>query len=182
MDPHIRDIQEALEGLGYTPGPIDGLWGPRTEIAVRELVNAKGRPAAPPAPAPATGFLLDARSDRNLAGVHGDLVSVVRRAAKLSPVRFTVIEGLRTIERQRELVAKGASKTMNSRHLTGHAVDLVPLDERGVISWAWPLYHQLAPFVKQAARELGVAIEWGGDWRSFKDGPHWQLPWSAYPA
>jgi peptidoglycan L-alanyl-D-glutamate endopeptidase CwlK len=105
----------------------------------------------------------------------------VRRAIQLTPVDFTVREGLRTIARQRQLVAKGASKTMNSRHLTGHAVDLAPLDD-GQVSWDWPLYHKMAPAVKAAAEELGIDIDWGGDWTSFKDGPHFQLSWKSYPA
>jgi len=88
---------------------------------------------------------------------------------------------MRTLARQKKLVASGASKTMNSRHLTGHAVDIAPL-VGGKVSWEWPLYHRLAPIVKQAALDEGVRIEWGGDWRSFKDGPHWQLPWRDYPA
>jgi peptidoglycan L-alanyl-D-glutamate endopeptidase CwlK len=52
----------------------------------------------------------------------------------------------------------------------------------GKVSWHWPHYHILAPAMKQAAAELRIPIEWGGDWRSFKDGPHWQLPWKSYPA
>jgi peptidoglycan LD-endopeptidase CwlK len=120
------------------------------------------------------------RSKRNLQGVHPDLVAVMQKALQEAPLDFAVIEGLRTHSRQRELVDRGASKTMNSRHLTGHAVDIVPLDHNGNISWDWPLYHKLAPAVKKAAAELGVKIEWGGDWRSFKDGPHWQLSWKEY--
>ena len=119
------------------------------------------------------------RPDR-LNGVHDDLVRVANRAAELAPFDIQVLEGLRTVERQKQLVANGASKTMRSRHLTGHAVDLAPVVD-GEISWHWPHYHLLAPAVKDAAHELGVAIEWGGDWVSFKDGPHWQLPWDAYP-
>lgn len=125
-------------------------------------------------------FQLDARSLQRLQGVHPDLVKVITRAAALSSVEFRVIEGLRTLKRQRELVASGASKTMNSRHLTGHAVDLAPY-VGGTIRWDWPLFHKLAPAVKQAAAELKVAIEWGGDWRTFKDGPHFQLPFAGYP-
>lgn len=125
-------------------------------------------------------FQLDARSLQRLQGVHPDLVKVITRAAALSPVEFRVIEGLRTLKRQRELVASGASKTMNSRHLTGHAVDIAPY-VGGTIRWDWPLFHKLAPAVKQAAAELKVAIEWGGDWRTFKDGPHFQLPFAGYP-
>lgn len=115
-----------------------------------------------------------------LKGVHPDLVRVIERAAATSPIQFRVLEGMRSVERQKELVAKGASKTMNSRHLTGHAVDIAPL-VNGKVSWDWPLYHKLAPVVKAAAKAEGVPLEWGGDWRSFKDGPHWQLPFRQYP-
>jgi peptidoglycan L-alanyl-D-glutamate endopeptidase CwlK len=74
---------------------------------------------------------------------------------------------------------------MKSRHLPGadgksRAIDIAPLDG-GQVSWAWPTYFKLAPIIKQAAKEVGVPIEWGGDWRTFKDGPHWQLPWKDYP-
>lgn len=110
-----------------------------------------------------------------LKGVHPDLVRVIKKAAEITKVEFAVIEGLRTLERQKQLVAAGASKTLKSRHLTGHAVDVVPLVD-GRIRWDWPLYHKLAPFIKAAARAENVPIEWGGDWKSFPDGPHWQLP------
>lgn len=120
------------------------------------------------------------RNVQRLEGVHPDLVRVIKRAAAAAPFNVSVIEGLRSIATQRRYVASGASKTMNSRHLDGHAVDLAPMDGDAV-SWAWPLYFKLAPVVKQAAKDEGVPIEWGGDWRSFKDGPHWQLPFAQYP-
>ncbi len=121
---------------------------------------------------------LNARSEKNLDGVHPDLVRVVRAAAATHD--FVVTEGLRTRKRQAELVAAGASRTMNSRHLTGHAVDLaVVVNEE--IRWDWPLYGKLAAGMKAAASRLAVPIEWGGDWRSFRDGPHFQLPWAQYP-
>lgn len=126
-----------------------------------------------------TGYSFSRRSRDRLDGVHMDLVRVMELAISRSPIDFTVLEGLRTKERQRQLVASGASKTMNSRHLTGHAVDIAPMSG-GTVSWDWPLYHKLAPVVKDAAEELGVDIEWGGDWTSFKDGPHWQLSWNTY--
>lgn len=125
-------------------------------------------------------FTLSSKSINLLRGVHPDLVKVVKRAIQITDIDFTVLEGLRTIERQKELVKKGASKTMNSRHLTGHAVDLAPL-VNGQVSWDWPLYHRLEKVIKKAAKDVGVTIEWGGDWKSFKDGPHWQLPFSKYP-
>lgn len=120
------------------------------------------------------------RSEKNLKGVHPDLVSVVRRAAELSPIKFEVIEGLRTVERQKQLVAAGASKTMNSRHITGHAIDLAPTVE-GQIRWDWPLFRQIAPAMKQAAQDKGISIVWGGDWKTFKDGPHFELDRKVYP-
>lgn len=122
------------------------------------------------------------RSLDSLRGVHPDLVRVVAAALSMSPVDFTVIEGLRTRARQAELVAKGASRTMNSRHLHGLAVDLLPIDPAtGKGAFDWPLYHKLGPVVKAAAASLGIPITWGGDWTTFKDGPHFELPHALYP-
>ena len=125
-------------------------------------------------------IILGQRSLSRLEGVHPDLVRVVKKAAAMSPLDFTVLEGLRTVDRQRQLMGAGATKTMNSRHLTGHAVDLAPMIG-GTVRWDWPLYHQLAAVVKDAAKAENVPVQWGGDWRTFKDGPHWELPWKAYP-
>lgn len=125
-------------------------------------------------------IVLGERSLKRLTGVHPDLVRVVKRAATLSSLDFTVLEGLRTLERQRQLKASGATRTMKSRHLDGHAVDLAPM-LNGEVRWDWPLYRQLAPIIKQAAQAENVPVEWGGDWKTFKDGPHWQLPWEQYP-
>lgn len=125
-------------------------------------------------------FFLGTRSLQRLQGVHPDLVRVVHRAIELTPIDFTVLEGLRTLERQKQLFAAKTTQTMNSRHLTGHAVDLAPVLD-GVVSWDWPLYHRLARAIKAAAEAVDVPIEWGGDWTSFKDGPHWQLPFKQYP-
>jgi peptidoglycan L-alanyl-D-glutamate endopeptidase CwlK len=125
-------------------------------------------------------IILGQRSLSRLEGVHPDLVRVIKKAAAMSPLDFTVLEGLRTLDRQKQLMASGATKTLNSRHLTGHAVDLAPMIG-GTVRWDWPLYHQLAAVVKDAAKAENVPIQWGGDWRTFKDGPHWELPWKAYP-
>lgn len=125
-------------------------------------------------------FQLGLKSRARLKGVHPHLADVVSRAVQISRVDFTVLEGLRTLERQKELVAAGASKTMNSRHLTGHAVDIAPW-VGGRVRWDWPLFDELAEAMKAAGREFGVPVEWGGDWASFKDGPHFQLPWNHYP-
>jgi peptidoglycan L-alanyl-D-glutamate endopeptidase CwlK len=125
-------------------------------------------------------YSLGVRSKARLKGVHPDLVKVVEKAIQLTTVDFTVLEGLRTPERQKALVQAGASQTMNSRHLTGHAVDLGAwVDDE--VRWDWPLYHKIAAAMKEAAKQVGVPIEWGGDWRTFKDGPHFQLPRKEYP-
>lgn len=110
-----------------------------------------------------------------LEGVHPDLKEVVFRAREITTVRFCAIEGIRSENRQRLLFRSGASKTLNSRHLTGHAIDIAAYTDRGV-SWDWPLYTKVAQAMKQASKELGIPIEWGGDWRTFKDGLHFQLP------
>jgi peptidoglycan LD-endopeptidase CwlK len=130
----------------------------------------------------------DPISLQRLKGVHPDLVRGMFRALQDAPFPFRLHEGLRTMARQRELVRIGASRTLNSRHLTGHAVDILPLvdiDRDGKIEaeemFSWPLYRQLAPVVKAAFKAEGIPIEWGGDWKSFRDGPHWQLPRKAYP-
>jgi len=115
---------------------------------------------------------------QRLAGVHPDLVRVISRAREAAD--FIVTEGLRTTERQRQLFAAGASQTMNSRHLTGHAVDLAALVGKEV-RWDWPLYDRLALAVKKAAVEEEVAIVWGGDWPRFRDGPHFELDRRRYP-
>lgn len=125
-------------------------------------------------------FKLGPRSTNRLSGVHPHLVAVVQRAIQLTDVDFTVLEGLRTVERQRELVAKGASTTMNSRHITGHAVDLGAMIGNQV-RWDWPLYHLIAEAMRTASRELEIPIVWGGSWKSFPDGPHFELDRTYYP-
>ena len=122
-------------------------------------------------------MILGARSKTKLEGVHPDLVAVVQLAIRNTEQDFSVIEGLRTVTRQRELLAAGKTTTMNSRHLTGHAVDLVPYP----VSWDWKYFYPIAEAMKDAARELNVELEWGGDWKSFPDGPHFQLSWRDYP-
>ena len=123
---------------------------------------------------------LSERSHQRLQGVHPDLQRIVLLAATLTDTDFIITEGRRTVDRQRLLVAKGASQTMNSRHITGHAVDLAATVD-GEVRWDWPLYHRLATAMKEAARQLGIRMVWGGDWRSFKDGPHFELDRHVYP-
>lgn len=125
-------------------------------------------------------FRLSSRSRSRLAGVHPDMVRVVERATTLTPVDFMVTEGLRTIERQRKLVAAGASRTMNSRHITGHAVDVAAIVD-GKVRWDWPLYPRIAKAFRDAARQEGVKIIWGGMWPKLRDGPHFELDRSVYP-
>ena len=123
-------------------------------------------------------YKLGTRSLQSLSGVHPDMVAVVKRAIEITGVDFTVIEGLRTVERQRKLLNDGKSTTMNSRHITGHAVDMVP----------WPVdwedlerFEVMSEAMKTAAEELEIPIVWGGDWKSFYDAPHFELDRKVYP-
>jgi peptidoglycan L-alanyl-D-glutamate endopeptidase CwlK len=123
---------------------------------------------------------LNGRSIANLAGVHPDLVRVVLRAAA-DGASFIVTEGVRSYERQTMLVAAGKSRTLNSRHLHGMAVDLAVKTLDGGVSWNRDDYRVLAGFMKAAARELAVPIRWGGDWVSFVDSPHFELDRAYFP-
>lgn len=125
-------------------------------------------------------FVLGSTSRARLKQVHPDLVKVVERAIQLTPLDFTITEGRRTVARQRQLVAEGASKTMNSRHITGHAIDFAVL-VGGKVRWDWPLYPRVADAFKAAAKDLNIPIVWGGDWPKFRDGPHVELDRRKYP-
>lgn len=135
------------------------------------------------------------RSLNNLAGVHPDLVRCAELALQASACDFTVIEGLRTAARQKELIARGASRTMRSYHLRhgdgyGHAIDLYPYYNGSVQGASTPkspeerkqneaCWREIARAMKQAASSLGIRITWGGDWKSFCDMPHYQYEGKA---
>lgn len=152
-------------------------------------------------------YKLSERSLKELTGVHDDLVSVIRRAAELSAQEFAVHDGIRTLAEQKELVRSGASQTLDSRHLTGHAVDLVPVIN-GKLRWEWDPIYRIADAVRTAAKELEIPLRWGGAWdidftssndyaedlvadysarrkragkKVFLDGPHYELPKANYP-
>lgn len=125
-------------------------------------------------------FRLSERSRARLKGVHPALIGVVEAAILKTPVDFMVTEGLRTPTRQAALVRAGASRTLNSRHITGHAVDVAALID-GVVRWDWPLYPRIAEAVKAAAKDQGVALVWGGDWPRLRDGPHFELDRRVFP-
>ncbi len=126
-----------------------------------------------------SNFILGAASKEILSTVHPDLVSVVEKAIKLIDVDFSVTEGMRTEERQRVLLKSGATNILRSRHLTGHAVDLIAWVD-GQTDWSWPLCRKIAKAMKLSANILNIPLEWGGEWKTFKDGHHFQLPWSSY--
>ena len=139
-------------------------------------------------------YSLGLRSLQNLSGVHADLRKVVHRAIQITKQDFMVLEGIRSIERQRQLVKIGASKTMNSRHITGHAVDLA-VWRNGKVDWEdhkgsqMEGYKEIGRAMKQAATELKIPIRWGADWDSdglhsdetFLDWVHFELLRSVYP-
>jgi len=156
-------------------------------------------------------FSLDPISLGKLRGVHPDLIRVVQRCAENAALPFTfgVSEGLRTLQQQKLDVAAGKSQTMNSRHLDGHAVDLVVL-VHGQITWSWPPYYVLADAMRQASVDTRIPLVWGGVWNremadytkpaaaesaqyvsdwhaahpdgksAFTDGPHFELPRDKY--
>lgn len=153
-------------------------------------------------------FILGIKSKLNLRGVHPDLVAVVNKAILNTEIDFMVIEGLRSAGRQKDLVASGASKTLNSRHITGHAVDLAAV-VGGKIRWDWELYFPIAKAIRSAALDLLTPIVWGGVWdkllnnlsedlhaehlayamrrkklgkKAFGDAPHFELSSKTYPA
>lgn len=149
---------------------------------LRDLICSPAKAEAVPVTKPHGGYRLSKKSKERLVGVHPDLVRVIERAILITKVDFTVLEGVRSLDRQRVLVESGASKTINSRHLTGHAVDIAPYIQGRVELQHWPAFHELAPYIRQAAKDVNVSIEWGGSWVNFPDGAHWQLPWDKYPA
>lgn len=214
MSSYISAIQTELLDAGFYKGKVDGIAGKLTVEAVEQAIKSDAvtsdevvavvqQNVSPPSlidptvVAPKKGkFVLGKRSLDNLKNVNADLVRVVKRAIEITAIDFTVIEGFRTEARQRELVRKGASKTMNSRHLTGHAVDIAPI-VNGSISWDFDHYYPLAEAMARAATELGVTIRWGGCWSvitgkkgtaqswvqayrkgggRFLDGPHFEIP------
>lgn len=126
-------------------------------------------------------FRFGLRSQASLLDVHPDLVKVAFRALELSPVDFMITEGLRSSARQQKLFNQNRSKTLSSRHITGHAIDVAALIN-GKVTWYWEEYETIATAFKAAAKELGIDLEWGGDWESFRDGPHFQLSYEKYPA
>lgn len=125
-------------------------------------------------------FALSAKSQLKLGLVHKDLQEVVNAAIKCTTVDFAVIEGLRTLERQRQLVASGASQTMDSRHLHGLAVDLAAI-VGGDIDWHPKLYDSIADAMLSSAAKLGIPIKWGGSWLSLRDLVHFELDRKFYP-
>jgi len=125
-------------------------------------------------------FRLSQRSRSRMRGVHPDLIAVVEAAIRRTEVDFMITEGVRDGTRHAALVKSGASRTLNSRHLTGHAVDVAALVE-GQVRWDWPLYGRIAEAFKAASRNLRIPLTWGGDWVRLRDGPHFELDRRAYP-
>lgn len=126
-------------------------------------------------------YSLGSKSIERLKGVHPDMVKVVEEAIKESPLDFSITEGLRTPERQQQLFNEGKSQTLRSRHITGHAVDIAVVVD-GKITWDFAKYQTVATHIKEVADNLDIPIVWGGDWVSFKDGPHFELNKAKYPA
>ncbi len=125
------------------------------------------------------GFVFSKRSKERLSGVNPDMVVLANLALDLTRVDFGITEGLRTIERQKQLFNQGKSQTMNSRHLSGHAIDVFAYPVPSG-SWDFKYYEMIASAFRKASEITGIPVEWGGDWKTFKDGAHFQLPWRTH--
>ena len=118
---------------------------------------------------------------QRLARAHPNLQKLMIEAAKDCPVEIEISEVLRTLAKQAALVKAGASRTMKSRHLTGHAADFY-VNVNGKLRWDWPLYAIAGAHIKKVAAKLNIKIVWGGDWKGFRDGPHIELDRFIYPS
>lgn len=212
---YMKQIQTLLKSAGHYSDIVDGLVGKNTLLAVQALI-AKAQPVknddpviiitdkdviVKPTPVVSKGYKLSSTSLSKLSGINPNLAKVVRRAIEITDMDFAVNEGLRTVERQRQLYNSGASQTMKSNHLTGHAVDLVPTPN-GKMNWNdWDNYYPVVLAMQKAAEELNVIVKWGGCWeiinnksgnpkdwvnaygdrqrakgkKPFTDGPHFEL-------
>jgi peptidoglycan L-alanyl-D-glutamate endopeptidase CwlK len=164
IERHFHPFGGTLKPWGYHPG---------CSVFIDET-----SPAPVPKVAPKV-FYLGKRSLERLEGVDERLVRVFRRAITITSIDFTIVEGLRSAARQRELFAKKMTDTLQSKHLVGRAVDVAPW-VNGTISWDWDDFDILAPWIKAAAKEFEIPIVWGGNWpnvpgKSRRDGPHWQI-------
>ena len=199
MNEKVKDVQRQL---GFEGREVDGIWGKNSTARLLAAIEDGRIEITPPLvvikrPEPRADTDIPAAGVAKLDGVHPALSAILIEAAKRSDVPFTVIEGVRSAARQAQLVKAGASKTQNSRHLTGHAADLWPLDANGknlpsdaafkrgsaearaADAALWAGLRKIAATVKTVAREQGVLVEWGGDWGW--DAPHFQLNRKAYP-
>jgi peptidoglycan L-alanyl-D-glutamate endopeptidase CwlK len=127
----------------------------------------------------------NAESLRVVQGLHPDLLKVVARASEISSTAFQVVPGnggMRSERMQRKLKAKGASRAVLGRHTIGHAIDLVPVDAQGRVDFSdLDGFDRIMTAMKQAAEELSIPIEWGGNWKSLVDKPHFELNRRVYP-
>lgn len=119
-------------------------------------------------------FSFSKASLNKMNGVDSKLINLMKEAIKESPYDFGITEGIRTLKRQKELFAEGKTKTLKSYHLVGKAVD-IKIYVNGEITWDFKYYKEVADHIKEIARKLGYVITWGGDWKTFKDGPHFQI-------
>lgn len=202
---HVIQAQTALAGAGFYTGKIDGDFGGGSLRAVKQALSNMDKAVevltSDAEPSSVANYILSEQSLQRLKGVHPDLVKVVKRAIQITEMDFTVNEGLRTVEKQREYVNAGKSQTMKSNHLTGRAVDIVPTPDGGPLSWNWDHYYEMVKAMQTAAEELNVTVRWGGCWdiingkagnpkswvdaygarkraagqKAFTDGPHFEL-------
>jgi peptidoglycan L-alanyl-D-glutamate endopeptidase CwlK len=192
---NIKSIQLKLKNAGFYSGIVDGIWGDMSDTALDAailsgklnsidnppvlLVPNKGNTVevVPDKPVRPSGFKLGNKSLSNLKGVNDDLVRVVKRAIELTEIDFTVNEGLRTLAKQKEYVKRGVSQTLKSNHLTGNAVDLIPIVNGKLEREDWDAYYPLAEAMQKAAEDLNINVRWGGCWSSINNKPGKPKQW-----
>lgn len=198
----VKNMQATMKLHGFYDGEANGVWDDKSHASFYSIVEAASNKSAKPLiQEQEQKYKLSATSLQKLKGVHPDLAKVVNRAIQITEMDFAVNEGLRTIEQQRKYYNDGKSQTMQSNHLTGRAVDLVPTPN-GKMDWNdWSNYYVMVESMQKAAEELNVKVRWGGCWeiingktgnpkswvdaygarkrkegkKVFTDGPHFEL-------
>ena len=129
-------------------------------------------------------FKFSQSSIKRLNTVDSKLQLLANEVLKITPYDFAITEGLRTVERQQELFKQNTSNKIitkcdgiknKSKHQLGKAIDIMVYDEHGAGTWEEKYYKEVALIFKQKAKELNINISWGGDWKSFKDYPHFEI-------
>jgi peptidoglycan LD-endopeptidase CwlK len=169
----VKFLQRFLKSAGFNPGAIDGIWGSRTDAAENAFINKSQEIAA-------IYGTFHQRSERNIMTLHPQAQEAARQFLKRlqdGEINARIISGTRTYAEQDALYAQGRTRPGNivtnakggqSNHNFGIAWDIGIFNSQGAYLPESPLYDQAA--------EIGLVegLEWGGNWQSFRDKPHYQ--------